>query len=210
MGKIYPDLAGAFARSVGNVVYYLKAGENLVRSKSKKPYKSNTPAQQEQKGKFGDLNRLGSIVVDVVNVGFPQRPLKLSAVNMFFKVNKDCFKHTEGEQAVIDYERLVYSNGSLFPPQVKATLDATDRVIELSGTAMPELSRCRPDDIVYGVLMDTTNGFCQLVEICKREDGGTMSVKFPEFWDTDSTVVHAFAVSCDGKKASKSVHVAVS
>lgn len=29
MGRIYPDLAGAFSRSVGNVVYYLKDGESL-------------------------------------------------------------------------------------------------------------------------------------------------------------------------------------
>lgn len=210
MEKIYPDLAGAFARSVGNAVYYLKAGENLVRSKSKKAYTSNTPAQQEQKGKFGDLSRLGSIVLEAVNIGFPQRPARLSGVNMFFKVNKDCFKQAQGDQTEIDYERLVYSNGSLFPPKVNVTLDAVAKTVELTGTSMPDYSKCKPDDTVYGVLMDTTNGFCQLVEVCKRGNGGKKSVNLSDFWDADSTVVHVFAVSNDGKKASKSVHVAVS
>lgn len=210
MGKIYPDLAGAFARSVGNAVYYLKADENLVRSKSKKAYTSNTPAQQVQKGKFGDLSRLGSVVLEAVNMGFPQRPARLSAVNMFFKENKDCFRAVQDGQAEIDYERLVYSGGSLFPPQVRVTLDAAGKTMELSGIAMPDYSKCQSDDTVYGVLMDTANGFCQLVEVCKRGTGGTKSVSLSDFWDTEATVVHAFAVSSDGKKASKSVHVALS
>ena len=43
MGKIKPDLAGAYVSKVGGVAYYIKDGVNYVRSLSKSENKSNTP-----------------------------------------------------------------------------------------------------------------------------------------------------------------------
>ena len=45
MGKVKPDLAGAYVSKVGGVAYYIKDGVNYVRSLSKSGYKSNTPLQ---------------------------------------------------------------------------------------------------------------------------------------------------------------------
>ena len=52
MGKIKPDLAGAYVSKVGGVAYYIKDGVNYVRSLSKSEYKSNTPLQAEVKARF--------------------------------------------------------------------------------------------------------------------------------------------------------------
>ena len=49
MGKIKPDLAGAYVSKVGGVAYYIKDGVNYVRSLSKSEYKSNTPYSKAYK-----------------------------------------------------------------------------------------------------------------------------------------------------------------
>lgn len=210
MGRIYPDLAGAFSRSVGNVVYYLKDGENFARAKSKTPYTSNTPAQQKQKDKFSDLSRLGSIMQEVSAVGFPLRPRRLSPINMFHRMNKNCFVQADGEQVAIDYEHLKCSAGPLFPPQVKATLNAEQNSIEFVCKAMPETTNCKPGDTIYGVLLDTENGFCHLLKLGERKDDSTVSVVLSDFWQANATVAFAFAVSNNGLKASPTVHIPMS
>ena len=48
MGKIKPDLAGAYVSKVGGVAYYIKDGVNYVRSLSKSEYKSNTLAGRSE------------------------------------------------------------------------------------------------------------------------------------------------------------------
>ena len=52
MGKVKPDLAGAYVSKVGGVAYYIKDGVNYVRSLSKSGYKSNTPLQAGVKARF--------------------------------------------------------------------------------------------------------------------------------------------------------------
>lgn len=52
MGKVKPDLAGAYVSKVGGVAYYIKDGVNYVRSLSKSGYKSNTPLQARSEGQI--------------------------------------------------------------------------------------------------------------------------------------------------------------
>lgn len=210
MGKIHPDLAGAYTRSVGNVVYYLKDGENFARTKSKAPYTSNTPAQQEQKGKFSDLSQLGSVMQEVAKVGLVQRKRGLSAINAFHSVNKDCFTQAEGEKASIDYENLKCSQGPLYPPVVTATLDNETSTVAFNCPAMPDATNCNAKDVVYGVLLDTENGFCHLLRLCDRGEGGTAQAVLSAYWNTDAIVAYAFVVSNNGRKASKTLFVSVS
>lgn len=209
MGKIHPDLAGAFQRSVGNVVYYLKNGENIARSKSKSPYTSKTPAQETQRGKFGDMNHLASIMQNVAKTGFPQRKRGFSAVNAFHSSNKRNYIESEDGKTVIDYEHLQCSQGPLFPPVVTATLNAESRTIAFQSEAMPGDSNCKEDDAVYAVLLDTENEFCSLTEVCKRGKGGSVSVILSRYWKTEAVVLYAFAVSANGRKASATLHLSL-
>lgn len=210
MAKIMPDLAGSYRRSIGNVVYYLRDGENLARAKSKAPYTSNSSAQQEQKGKFGDLSHLGSTMQKVIKIAFPQRRRGLSAVNAFHRTNKDCFvKPTDG-QPTIDFVGLKCAKGTLYPPFVSATLDAESKSIEFQCVAMPDETNCSKDDVVYAMLYDKKNDFCNLVKISNRGEGGKATVVLSNFWDAEATMVYAFAVSVDGRKASNSLYIGLS
>lgn len=205
MAKINPDLAGAYQRSVGNVVYYVKNGINYARSKSKSPYTSQSPAQMVQRGKFGSITQLASVMQGVIDLGFPQRKKGWSPANAFCNLNKSSYAEAADGQITIDFELLQCSKGALFIPDVAATLDKENRKIEITAEAMPDETNCNGDDEVYAALLDTGNKFCRLVKVCKREEGGTQSIILAKYWNPDSVVAYAFAVSANGKKASNTL-----
>lgn len=207
MGVIQPDLAGAYKCSVGNVVYYVKNGINYARSKSKSPYVSNTPAQQVQRGKFGDITQLASMMQGIIEVGFPQRKKSWSPANAFCNLNKNSYTVTASGQQIVDFDLLQCSKGSLFIPDVTATLDKESRSIEMTAEAMPDESNCNSEDEVYVGLVDTENKFCQLINICKRGEGGRQTVVLSKYWNITSIVAYAFAMSMDGRKASNTLFV---
>lgn len=205
MGKISPDLAGAYQRSVGNVVYYVKNGINYARSKSKSPYTSQSPAQVVQRGKFSSIIQLASVMQGVIDLGFPQRKKEWSPANAFCNLNKNSYAETAEGQIALDFEVLQCSKGALFIPDVTASLDKESRKIEITAEAMTDETNCYADDEVYAALLDTENKFCRLVKVCKRGEGGTQSIGLAKYWNPDSVVAYAFAVSANGKKASNTL-----
>lgn len=209
MGKIKPDVVGLITKSIGNLVYYRLAGENCVRSKSKEPYTSNTPAQQLQHAKFGDMTHLASVMKYAAEVGFPQRKRGLSAANAFHKANKKCCKGEIGGETTIDYEHIQCSSGSLYPSAVSTTLDAETTSVTFTAKAMPEERSYDLEDTVYGVVLDKVNMFCRLVEVCKRGVGGTLSVELSEYWNMESLEMYTFTIAKDGKSASRTIYVTV-
>lgn len=209
MGKIEPDLAGAYRQSVGNVVYYVKNGINYARSKSKSSYTSQSPAQIVQRGKFGSITQLASIMQGVIDLGFPQRKKGWSPANAFCNLNKNSYSKTAEGQIMIDFELLQCSKGGLSIPDVTASLDMANRKIEITAEAMPDETNSNKDDEVYAALLDTENKFCRLVKVCKRGEGGTQSVTLTKYWKPDSVVAYAFAVRADGNKASNTLFLSL-
>ena len=114
MGKVKPDLAGAYVSKVGGVAYYIKDGVNYVRSLSKSGYKSNTPLQAGVKARFKSASQMAGQMKEIAKVGFPQRKRGLTPKNAWHSANKDCFRKTD-EGIEIDFEKLQFSNGNLYP-----------------------------------------------------------------------------------------------
>ena len=110
MGKIKPDLAGAYVSKVGGVAYYIKDGVNYVRSLSKSEYKSNTPLQAEVKARFKSASQMAGQMKEIAKVGFPQRKRGITPKNAWHSANKECFRKTD-EGIEIDFEKLQFSNG---------------------------------------------------------------------------------------------------
>lgn len=138
----------------------------------------------------------------VIYLGFPQRKKGWSPANAFCNLNKNSYTEAADGQITIDFELLQCSKGALFIPDVTAAPDKENRKIEITAEAMPDETNCNGDDEVYAVLLDTGNKFCRLVKVCKRSEGGTQSVILAKYWNPDSVVAYAFAVSADGKNAS--------
>lgn len=92
MGKVKPDLAGAYVSKVGGVAYYIKDGVNYVRSLSKSEYKSNTPLQAEVKARFKSASQMAGQMKEIAKVGFPQRKRGITPKNAWHSANKECFR----------------------------------------------------------------------------------------------------------------------
>ena len=171
MGKVKPDLAGAYVSKVGGVAYYIKDGVNYVRSLSKSGYKSNTPLQAGVKARFKSASQMAGQMKEIAKVGFPQRKRGLTPKNAWHSANKDCFRKTD-EGIEIDFEKLQFSNGNLYPPEVTLTYDQESKTYTASYPEMPAESNCHPDDVVYVLLLDTEQLFTRLVSIGQRGEAG--------------------------------------
>lgn len=207
MGRIKPDLAGAFAKRVGGAAYYWKNGVNYVRSLSKGEYTSNTPQQAEVRAKFTSASQVAAYVKDIAKVGFPQRRRGLTAKNAWHSANKACFRKME-EGTEILFEDFQFSSGSLRPAEVTLAFDNESCVYTAANSKMPEESGCKSDDLVYLVLLDTENLFSRLVLIGKRGESGEVKFETSRLW-SDSVMAYCFALSADGKIASKTLPVTI-
>jgi len=206
MAKIYPDLAGGYKGSVGGATYYFWKGDNIARKKGVPGRQSKSEKSVEQRMKFTELGLWALAMESVSKVGFPQRYRKWSPSNAFISCNKNNCSVREG-MVVVDYEHLVCSKGRLILPEVSASLNAGDGVVNFSQTGMEVDSNCYPDDQVYGVLLEKELRACRLITLRKRGEDGSTSTSIPATWNTGNMAVYAFAVRADGKMASGTLHV---
>lgn len=209
MGEIYPDLAGAYKRSVGNTVYYVRLGANLVRRKAvPNDNRKSSEAQVKQQQRFAVINALGRKVRGVVDVGFPKRPRRLSGVNMFVHVNTGVWQEA-GDEVAVDFSKLVLADGSLIEPEVEVVLNHEEGKLVFTAEAAEEEQDAEIEDRVMGVIIDAKNGFCRMRELFTRGAGGEFSFVLPKTWETEALQVYVFALRRDGKQASRSQYLAV-
>lgn len=207
MGQIYPDLAGAFRRSVGGTVYYMLYGDNFVRRKPiPSENRNSSDEQKQQQQRFGVINGVGAMVKDVVNMGFPQRKRKLSGVNMFVHLNTNVWKE-EGEEVAVDFTKLVLAKGSLLVPEATVVINSETMTVTFTCPKFEKENNAKEDDRIYGVVIDPKNGFCRCHELCKRGAGGEYNFNLSDRWDIAEVQMYVFALSSDGKYASKSLYV---
>lgn len=205
MGKIKPDLAGAYINKVGGAAYYVRDGVNYVRSLGKGKYTSNTPLQVEVKAKFRIASQIAGQVKEVAKVGFPQRGRGITPKNAWHSANKGCFRKTD-DGVEVDFENFQFSDGRLYPVTATLAYEQELRTYTVSYSEMPEESNCHPDDIVYVVLLDTGQFFTRLVAVGKRGEPGEARIMVSELWG-DAVMAYCFATTADGKTASKTQHL---
>ena len=209
MAKIYADIAGFIIGSIGKISYYMRYSENIARRKNVGGKRSDSPDAVEQRVKFGMLNKLSSVMLTVIALGFVQRKRGLSAGNAFLQLNKDIFT-VEGDIITVDYEHLLCANGPLVGPEVEVTYSEGSSTFIFEQTKMEEEVNCSADDKIYAVLLEFDQGFCRLIELRQRGENGVTSIPLPQRWKKEHMIVYAFAMSADQKKASKSMYLTVS
>lgn len=166
---------------VGGVAYYIKDGVNYVRSLSKSEYKPILPLQAEVKARFKSASQMAGQMKEIAKVGFPQRKRGITPKNAWHSANKECFRKTD-EGIEIDFEKLQFSNGSLYPPEVTLTYDQESQTYTASYPEMPAESNCHPDDVVYVLLLDTEQLFTRLVPIGQRGEAGETVIEVSDLW----------------------------
>lgn len=169
---------------------------------------SKSPEVIEQRQKFGMVSTLASVMLAAIKLGFPRRKKGFSETNAFHSLNKDVCTVADGV-VTADYEHLKCAKGRLAIPSVAVSYDAESRKILFEQEEMEEEVNCSADDVVYGVLLESKQGFCRVIKLRVRGESGSTSVTLPATWDKDYVVVYAFAVSADKAKASQSQYLSL-
>lgn len=199
---------GQMAKSFANVNTYVHRGQNVVSSKAFNRKDANTEAQKAQRASF-------KLIADVYNslggygeLGFPNRPEKLSAYNYFMQLNLPAAIDYSGDVPVVDYSLLQVAKGTL--PQVlvrSATIAATGLTLDVDSNI--DFPKALATDMVQ-VIAKTKAGAVYAVSKARgTNEALTITLAMPDLAKGDMEFVYVFVVSPDGKKASNSTLVVI-
>jgi len=208
MSKAQNPLTGKMSGSMGNFVTSTLGDQNIVRSKAFQPHDANSEAQKMQRKGFKMIVEVYTILGGIPDEGFVQRNENTTAFNAFIKANLSTAVNKSGNSTVIDYSKLVVSNGSLPKLSVTAfSLDATGIMV----TYVPKqnLLTNLPTDIVVAIALLKTGELW--IERQTRGSGVIATVLIPvtNVSAVDIQAVYLFVKRADGSKTSVSTYLNV-
>ena len=206
MSKAQNPLTGQMSGSMGNFVTTRLGDKNIIRAKAFEPRDAKTEAQLKQRDGFKLIVDLFPALGSIPTEGFVQRPANASVYTAFIADNIPEAIDKSGETVVIDYKKLVVSDGSLSKVIVtETTLDETGITVRYLPSLKNELNK-PTDEIVALALLASRELW---VERKPRGSELTDSVLIPvtNVTATDILGIYVFAKRADGSKSSKTVYV---
>lgn len=199
---------GKMAKSFANVNTYVHKGQNVISAKAFNRKDPNTEAQQSQRAAFKLIRELTNRFGGILQVGFPQRPEKQSAANVFMKLNLPAAIDTTGEIPVIDYSKLTIAKGSLKNVDVISASFANGKVT-LNVATKSDWHEVDATDKIQ-IIAGTTSGRL-FVGVNPRGSEAQLSLSLDVAVTEASEIafVYLFVFSADKSKASNSVFVAL-
>lgn len=208
MARSQNPLSGHMTGSVANFVTSSRDGQNQIRSKAFNPRDANTFAQKLQRACFKLVADEYQTFGGIPNEGFLERPSNQSGYNQFMAANLPAAIDKSGAEPVIDYSKLVVSNGTL--PQVVVTGGSvTAAGISIAYQTNVKIPKVNAEDVVV-VVAKTQIGEL-LFEKATRTDArnATILIDYPGIQAVDVKCCYLFVLSADGTRASKSVFVSI-
>jgi len=209
MSKAQNPLTGQMSGSMGNFVTTRLGKKNIVRAKAFEPRDAKSEAQVKQREGFKMIGELYPALGSIPAEGFVQRPANTSVYVAFMAANMPEAIDKSGETSVIDYSKLIVSDGSLSKVIVtEATLDETGITVRYLPSLKNELNK-PTDEIVTLALLASGELW---VERQPRGNELTDSILIPvtNVTATDVLGVYVFAKRADGSKSSKTAYVQIS
>jgi hypothetical protein len=199
---------GKMAKSFANVNTYVHKGQNVISAKAFNRKDKNTEAQQSHRTGFKLISDVWASLGGYGESGFPARPERLSAFNVFMSLNLPKAIDSSGDVPVVDYSLLQIAKGSL-PGVDNVTASITAQGITLEGETLADFPKALATDVIT-VLVKKVNGTVKAVRQA-RGTGADFTILFalPGIAAADMEYVYVFTNSADGKKVSNSVYVAV-
>ncbi|MDD4970475.1 MAG: DUF6266 family protein [Paludibacter sp.] len=201
-------LTGQMRQSMANFVTTVYRGQNVIRAKVFMPKNVNSIAQQKQRASFKLIVDAYEALGGIADIGFPKRPVIFSAFNAFLVANLPGAVNKTGAVPVIDYTKLVLSNGTL-PRVIVPTAIAGAAGITLSyktSTLMPKVSAT--DEVVALALLKTG----ELViarQVRGNQEMGSILLSYAGISADDVECCYLFVVKEDGSNVSDSTYVVV-
>lgn len=148
-------LIGKGTGKLGNSVFSISGGEQVVREYNAKVANPNTVGQVDQRAKFKLISQLSAAMASVIVI--PKKGLQ-SSRNLFVKKNSEYVIAGSGE-AQISYENIQLTNGNAGLPAIAVTRDnETGITMKLTESAASAVNR-----VVWVVYKKSTEGQLQLV-----------------------------------------------
>ncbi len=193
---------------MANFNTFVHRGQNVVSSKPFNRRDANTEAQQIQRASFKLIADAYQALGGFTDAGFPVRPEKQTAYNVFMQLNLPGAIDTSGEVPVIDYSKLQIAKGTLACVEVtSAKTGATGITVGfLTNIDYPKASA---DDVVTVLVKKKNAGLKAVKQVRGNNETATMLVEMPGITVADIEFAYVFVTSSDGKKASNSIWMEV-
>ena len=206
MAKQRFGINDAYRGTVGTVIGYEWRGKWCLRSRPLRVRNPRTAKQQNNRLLFKQMVDLASHMKMALRKGLRGVSLgmHITECNLFVKRNKECFSLDAEGQLVVDWERLIVSEGEVPAPVFQAPSVETGSVI-VPFAPCAEGERASGDDEVY------------LYAYCPEMKEGTLSapayrrmgsvqLALPERWQGKEVHLYGFAVDYEGN-ASATVYI---
>ena len=202
-------MTGEMRRSMANFVTTVYRGQNIIKKKVFMPRNVNSPAQQDQRASFKLIVDAYNSFGGITDEGFPGRPRTYSPYNAFMEANLNSAIDNTGGTPVIDYSKLIVSNGSL---PVLVINGSTTGAAGITITYESDLDAPKVDATDQIVAFMKLKKGSLLVARQARGNAAisTILIPYPGITATDVVCCYAYVLNEDGTKVSKSVFVQVS
>ncbi len=193
---------------MANFVTTVYRGQNIIKKKVFMPKDVNSIAQQLHRASFKLIVEAYDSFGGITDEGFPGRPRKYSPFNSFMQANLSKAIDTSGGTPVIDYSKLIISEGSL--PEVEiagSVIGATGITLTIdSDFGMAKVSAS--DQMV--AFFQTKKGSMRIVrQVRGNQAVTTLLIPSPGITAADVACCYVFALNAEGTRVSDSVYVEV-
>ena len=202
-------LFSGMRQSLGNLVTTTCHGQNVVKAKVFMPRNVNSIAQQHQRASFKLLMDAYSSFGGITDKGFPGRPVKYSPCNVFLKVNLSSAIDNTDVVPVVDYSKLIVSDGSL-PDLVitNSTIGATGITISFENDV--SIANVKASDQVIAFVKLKSGSLKLARQVRGALVSGSVLIQCPNINVDDVVCCYIFIMNDLSTKASKSVYVPLS
>lgn len=209
MGIINQGILGGFSGKVGPIVGCHWKSKYYIRAQAAKVSNPRTKKQQEQRGKFATAFSFLKLIKPFIRIGFKEFAEKKSAFNAAMSYMLKRAVVGDGNEIIIDFNRVLISTGSLMPVfESKATVSDNKMIFnwkdnsgmgnaEGTDIAMVLVYNNDKEEAVY----DTEAGF-------RRNESSQLAL--PVNWQDDELVAYLSFRSADGYSVANSVRVSIS
>lgn len=181
---IFKTPLGQFKNRLGNMVTYTIEGDSIARSLPLNVRNPRTAKQILQRNRFHALVTLSKQLRAICQFGFTPSGKRQSVSNLFIQHNKDIVTIDELGTAVIRYEDLVISSGTLLPVEVSGAWDPeTGNLLLTQAAAKLSPNATEKDAMVYAACIETQTMETLLIPMKKINEPGVTTVEIPASWD---------------------------
>lgn len=172
MAQVNNPIIGHARGKVGSVVFSTWKGKNIIKEKPATVANPRTANQVANRSRFVAMIALAKLLRPLLPTGFREYASSVTWMNRFMTVNSsnDSFVYDEvNTQWDIQYNKLVISEGSLFPTDFTATASAGENMITINYSVDSHGNQNRADQLCVLVVGQEYNK--QVLDAEARETG---------------------------------------